>query len=149
MRAVMQRVSRASVTVDSEEVGAIDDGYLILLGIHRDDTEEDLSYVVGKIVGLRVFTDQEGKMNRSIVDVGGSILLVSQFTLYGDIRKGRRPGFDNAARPEKAVPLYEAMIDRLRESVPVETGVFGAKMAVSLTNDGPVTFILDSNDRNR
>lgn len=147
MKAVVQRVSQASVVVDNAEVGAIGGGLLILLGIHRDDSEEDLTYLAGKIVGLRVFTDENGKMNRSIVDVGGSILLVSQFTLYGDTRKGRRPGFDHAARPDKAIPLYERMVNQLKESVPVETGVFGAKMTVSLTNDGPVTLVIDSNDR--
>ena len=149
MKAVVQRVSQASVTVDNDETGAIEGGFLILLGIHRDDTEGDMAYLAGKILGLRIFSDQNGKMNRSIVDVGGSILLVSQFTLYGDTRKGRRPGFDRAARPEKAAPLYEQMIARLEESVPVATGVFGAKMTVTLTNDGPVTLIIDSNDRPR
>ncbi len=144
MRAVVQRVKSASVTIEGEIRGKTGVGYMVLLGVEENDTEKDLDYIVEKLIGLRIFEDDEGKMNRSIVDAGGSILLISQFTLYGDARKGRRPSFIRAARPEKAVPLYEAAIERLRASVPVETGEFGAEMLVELANDGPVTILLDS-----
>ncbi|MFP4212385.1 MAG: D-aminoacyl-tRNA deacylase [Alkalispirochaeta sp.] len=147
MRGVVQLVSSASVTVDGRTVGSVDRGYLVLLGIHRDDTEDDLEYIARKILGLRIFPDDQGRMNRSITDIDGSILLVSQFTLQGDTTKGRRPGFDRAAPPDLAIPLYEKMITRMRREVPVATGEFGAKMRVSLVNEGPVTFILDSFDR--
>lgn len=145
MRVVIQRVSSASVSVDGGTVGEIGRGYCILLGIHREDTHEDLEWMISKITQLRVFEDDEGKMNLSLIDTGGAALVVSQFTLYADCRKGRRPGFVDAARPEQAIPLYEAFCQRLRiEGVSVATGIFGAKMAVSLVNDGPVTIIIDS-----
>ena len=144
MRAVVQRVRSAAVEICGAAVGKIGIGYLVLLGIEENDTEKDLDYICEKLLGLRVFEDEAGKMNRSILDAGGSILLVSQFTLYGDARKGRRPSFIRAARPEKAVPLYETLIARLREALHVETGEFGADMQVSLINDGPVTILLDS-----
>lgn len=144
MRAVVQRVLNASVAIGGTVKGEIGKGYLVLLGIEENDTEKDLDYIAEKLLGLRVFEDEAGKMNRSVLDAGGSILLVSQFTLYGDARKGRRPSFIRAARPEKAIPLYEAMIARLRAALPVETGEFGADMQVSLINDGPVTILLDS-----
>jgi D-tyrosyl-tRNA(Tyr) deacylase len=145
MRAVIQRVSSASVSVGGAMAGEISRGYCILLGIHREDTDEDLEWMVSKVTQLRVFEDSEGKMNLSLIESGGAALVVSQFTLYADCRKGRRPGFTDAARPELAIPLYEAFCQRLRiEGVPVATGVFGAKMAVSLVNDGPVTVIIDS-----
>ena len=144
MRAVVQRVLNASVAIGGTVKGKIGKGYLVLLGIEENDTEKDLEYIAEKLLGLRVFEDEAGKMNRSVLDAGGSILLVSQFTLYGDARKGRRPSFIRAARPEKAIPLYEAMIARLRAALPVETGEFGADMQVSLVNDGPVTILLDS-----
>ncbi len=144
MRAVVQRVLNASVAIGGTVKGEIGKGYLVLLGIEENDTEKDLDYIAEKLLGLRVFEDEAGKMNRSVLDAGGSILLVSQFTLYGDARKGRRPSFTRAARPEKAIPLYEAMIARLRAALPVETGEFGADMQVSLVNDGPVTILLDS-----
>ncbi len=144
MRAVVQRVSGASVAVGGAVTGKIGAGYLVLLGIEENDTEKELAYICEKLLGLRIFEDEEGKMNRSILDVGGAILLVSQFTLYGDARKGRRPSFIRAARPEKAVPLYDAAVARLRQALPVETGEFGAEMQVSLVNDGPVTILLDS-----
>lgn len=144
MRAVVQRVLNASVAIGGTVKGEIGKGYLVLLGIEENDTEKDLDYIAEKLLGLRVFEDEAGKMNRSALDAGGSILLVSQFTLYGDARKGRRPSFIRAARPEKAIPLYEAMIARLRAALPVETGEFGADMQVSLVNDGPVTILLDS-----
>ena len=144
MRAVVQRVLSASVAIGGTVKGEIGEGYLVLLGIEENDTEKDLDYIAEKLLGLRVFEDEAGKMNRSVLDAGGSILLVSQFTLYGDARKGRRPSFIRAAKPEKAIPLYEAMIARLRAALPVETGEFGADMQVSLVNDGPVTILLDS-----
>lgn len=144
MRAVVQRVLNASVAIGGTVKGEIGKGYLVLLGIEENDTEKDLDYIAEKLLGLRVFEDEAGKMNRSVLDAGGSILLVSQFTLYGDARKGRRPSFIRAARPGKAIPLYEAMIARLRAALPVETGEFGADMQVSLVNDGPVTILLDS-----
>ena len=144
MRAVVQRVLNASVAIGGTVKGEIGKGYLVLLGIEENDTEKDLDYIAEKRLGLRGFEDEAGKMNRSVLDAGGSILLVSQFTLYGDARKGRRPSFIRAARPEKAIPLYEAMIARLRAALPVETGEFGADMQVSLVNDGPVTILLDS-----
>lgn len=144
MRAVVQLVKAASVAVDGAVKGRIGLGYLVLLGIEENDGQKDLDYISEKLLRLRVFEDADGKMNRSILEAGGSVLLVSQFTLYGDARKGRRPSFTRAARPEKALPLYEAMIARLRETLPVETGEFGAHMQVSLVNDGPVTILLDS-----
>lgn len=144
MRAVVQRVKSASVTVEQQCIGQIGGGFLVFLGIEECDEQEDLSYICDKIIGLRIFEDDEGKMNRSIVDVGGSVLLVSQFTLYGDARKGRRPSFIKAARPEKAIPLYEKAIALLGEHVPVQTGKFQADMDVALVNDGPVTLLLDS-----
>ncbi len=145
MRVVIQRVSSASVVVGGEVTGQIAKGFCILLGIHREDTYEDLEWMISKVTQLRVFEDEEGKMNLSLLEIGGAALVVSQFTLYADCRKGRRPGFVDAARPEQAIPLYEAFCQRLRiEGITVATGVFGAKMAVSLVNDGPVTVIIDS-----
>jgi D-tyrosyl-tRNA(Tyr) deacylase len=145
MRAVIQRVSRASVTIDGEVVGRIDHGLLVLLGITHSDTTADARWLAEKIVGLRIFNDAEGKMNLGLTDVGGSVLIVSQFTLYGDAQKGRRPSFVAAARPEQAIPLYEAFINGIKAlGVPVETGRFGAMMDVELINEGPVTIILES-----
>ncbi|HUG20048.1 MAG TPA: D-aminoacyl-tRNA deacylase [Planctomycetaceae bacterium] len=145
MRAVVQRVSRASVEVGGETVGEIRHGFLVLLGIGEDDTLDDVDYMAHKILGLRVFEDEAGKMNLSIDEVGGSMLVVSQFTLFGDCRKGRRPSFITAARPEKANPLYESFVAEIKgQGIPVATGTFQAHMNVTLTNDGPVTFLLDS-----
>lgn len=145
MRAVIQRVSRATVTVDQEQVGAIGQGLVVLLGIHREDQKADLDWLVDKIVHLRVFEDAEGKMNRSLLDTGGAMLIVSQFTLYGDCRKGRRPGYSTAARPEQAEALYENFVRAVQEQgVVTATGRFQAAMAVDLVNDGPVTLLLDS-----
>jgi D-tyrosyl-tRNA(Tyr) deacylase len=145
MRAVIQRVSRASVTVDGEVVGSIGRGLLVLLGVGRGDDEAAGRWIADKLLKLRVFEDAEGRMNRTVSDVGGELLVVSQFTLYGDITKGNRPGFDAAAPPEIAGPLYEKTVGYLREvsPVPVATGRFRATMEVSLVNDGPVTFLLD------
>jgi D-aminoacyl-tRNA deacylase len=145
MRAVIQRVSESSVTVGGKVIGEIGLGFMVLLGVVDDDTEPDAAYIVQKIIGLRVFNDEDEKFNLSLMDVGGSVLLISQFTLLGDCRKGRRPSFVKAARPELAVPLYESVIDGLRaEGVTVETGEFGAHMDVHLVNDGPVTLMVDS-----
>ena len=144
MKAVVQRTTRASVSIDGNTVGRIDRGLLVLLGIEPDDGEADIEYMVKKCSGLRIFEDENGKMNLSVQDVGGSILLVSQFTLLGDARKGNRPSFTGAAVPEKAIPIYERVIFELAKRLPVQTGVFGADMQVELVNDGPVTILLDS-----
>ncbi len=145
MKAVIQRVTRASVEVEGRIVGRIGAGLLVLLGVAKGDDERDLSYLLEKLQTLRIFGDDQGKMNRSLVDVGGALLLVSQFTLLGDTSKGRRPGFDLAASPEAARALYEQAVERLRSAgLTVETGAFGAHMQVELLNDGPVTFIVDS-----
>ena len=145
MRAVLQRVTRARVLIDGEEVGAIGHGLLVLLGVTHADTPEHARWLAEKTVGLRVFNDAAGKMNLGVTDVGGSVLVVSQFTLYGDAQKGRRPSFIAAARPEQAIPLYEAFVNGIKAlGVPVATGRFGAMMEVELVNDGPVTLILDS-----
>ncbi len=144
MRIVLQRVVRAAVRVGCEEVGAIGGGLLLLVGVAPADERLDLASLARKVVELRVFEDETGKMNRSIRDVGGEILAVSQFTLYGDVRHGRRPSFTEAARPETAGPLFDALVASLRaEGVCVQTGRFGAKMAVDLVNDGPVTLVLE------
>lgn len=146
MRAVVQRVSRASVAVDDHVTGAIEAGLLVLLGAGAGDTEADLAYLVDKIVHLRIFADEAGKMNRSVLDLGGGVLVVSQFTLYGDARRGRRPAFTDALEPVAARALYEQSLEGLRQAgVPhVAAGVFGADMKVELLNDGPVTILLDS-----
>ena len=145
MRAVVQRVSSASVTVDGEIAGAIKRGLLVLLGVHIDDTQDDVNYTAGKIVGLRIFEDADGKMNLSLGEAGGAMLVVSQFTLYGDCRKGRRPSFIEAARPEQANALYESFCAEVRgQGIRVETGRFQEHMDVALVNDGPVTLLVDS-----
>lgn len=145
MKVVLQRSGNASVTVDGEVTGSIRKGYVLLVGITHDDTEQDAEYIAKKVAGLRLWEDEEGKMNRSIDEVDGEILSVSQFTLYGDVRKGRRPSFIEAARPEKAEPIWKHFNKALREQgLKVETGVFGAMMDVSLVNDGPVTIIIES-----
>ena len=144
MRAVVQRVTEASVRIDGETVGAIQNGLCVLLGVSADDTEADADYITEKLLGLRIFDDENGVPNKSVSDISGAILLISQFTLLGDARKGRRPSYINAARPETAIPLYERCIERIRASVPVQTGRFGADMKVSIQNDGPFTILLDS-----
>jgi D-tyrosyl-tRNA(Tyr) deacylase len=144
MRAVIQRVTRAKVTVEGEAVGQIGNGLLVLLGVSQDDSEKDALYLVEKIAGLRIFDDDGGKMNLSIRDSGGEILAVSQFTLYGDTRHGRRPSYIKAAAPERANELYELFVSEARKFVKVETGQFQAMMEVELVNDGPVTILLDS-----
>ena len=145
MRAVVQRVTRASVKVDGEAVGEIGHGLLILLGIARDDTEKDVTYLVEKIAALRIFDDEEGRMNRAVKDIDGGLLIVSQFTLYGDVRRGLRPSWIEAAQPEMAEPLYNYFVDQTKKTVrQVATGSFRAMMHVELVNDGPVTILLDS-----
>ena len=145
MRAVVQRVSRARVSVNGEAVGGIGQGLLVLLGIAKNDAQGDADYLAQKVIGLRIFDDERGKMNLSVADVGGCILAVSQFTLYGDVRKGKRPSFDEAAPPQVANDLYEYFVKKVRESGTVcETGRFQTMMQVELVNDGPVTILLDS-----
>ena len=144
MRALVQRVRKGSVTIDGKVNGAIEQGLVILLGVTHTDTEKDADFVADKCVDLRIFEDENGKMNKSLEDIGGSILLVSQFTLYAATRKGRRPSFDAAARPEHAEPLYEYFIRKLRSrGITVETGIFGADMQVEIHNDGPVTMLVE------
>jgi D-aminoacyl-tRNA deacylase len=145
MRAVIQRVTRAHVTVDDRIVGKIGKGLLVLLGVAREDTRSDADYLASKIVALRIFDDEAGKMNLSVKDMGGGLLVVSQFTLYGDVRRGLRPSWSDAAPPEIAAPLYEYFVEAARKLIqPVETGSFRATMQVELVNDGPVTLILES-----
>lgn len=145
MRAVIQRVSEASVEISGEIVGETGAGLLVLLAVASDDTRGDADYLADKIINLRIFVDDEGKMNRSVLETGGEVLVVSQFTLYGDVRRGRRPSYSDAAEPEVANALYEYFVERVRSlGVKVETGVFQAMMKVSLVNDGPVTILVDS-----
>jgi D-tyrosyl-tRNA(Tyr) deacylase len=145
MRAVLQRVRHARVVVDGEVVGQIERGLLVLLGVQQTDTSDQAQWLADKVVGLRVFNDADGKMNRDVAEVGGAVLVVSQFTLYGDCRKGRRPSFIEAAPPEIAIPLYEAFVNAVRaQGITTATGRFGAMMEVELVNDGPVTLIVDS-----
>lgn len=146
MRLVVQRVNEANVKVDSKIVGQIKKGFLVLLGIKSTDTKKDVDYLVRKLVNLRIFSDENDKMNLALKDVGGELLIISQFTLYGDCKKsGNRPSFSDSAKPELAIPLYEYFIEECKKQVPiVQTGIFGSDMKVSLLNDGPVTIILDS-----
>ncbi len=145
MRAVVQRVARASVRAEGKEVGRIGLGCVVLLGVHASDTPDDALWMAAKVAHLRIFDDEQGKLNRALQDVGGAVLTVSQFTLYGDTRKGRRPSFIEAAPPEQAAALYERFNQALRDlHVPVETGRFQAKMVVEIHNDGPVTLLLDT-----
>jgi len=146
MRAVLQRVKEAKIEVDGNVVGSISEGLLVYLGVGKDDSEKDVDFIADRLVNLRIFADENDRMNLSVLDVGGRILLVSQFTLYGDCRKGRRPGFDLASEPETAQRLYEKTIEAIRQKgISVETGVFAAHMDVTSINNGPVTFLLDSN----
>lgn len=149
MRVVIQRVSGAEVKIESEIVGAIDRGLLLLVGFEEKDTTEDIQYISTKITNLRIFSDDDGKMNLSVNEIGGEILAVSQFTLFAQTKKGNRPSFINAAKPEKAIPLYEMFVQQLQQqiSTKIQTGKFGADMQVSLTNDGPVTIVLDSKNK--
>ena len=149
MKAVIQRVSQASCKVNNEITGSIEIGFLVLLGIEEADTDEDLQWLAQKITNLRVFGDENGLMNKSLADVGGNILLISQFTLFAQTKKGNRPSFIRAARPEKAIPLYEKMISSLEvlTGKKIATGIFGTDMKISLVNDGPVTIIMDTKDK--
>jgi D-tyrosyl-tRNA(Tyr) deacylase len=149
MRAVIQRVSQASVTIAGQARGAINQGLLVLLAVEEADTAEDIEWLSGKIVRLRIFNDENGVMNRSVQEIGGGILLISQFTLFASTKKGNRPSYSRSARPEIAIPLYEQFIARLTQDFghPIQTGEFGAHMDVSLTNDGPVTIVIDSKAR--
>lgn len=148
MKAVIQRVKEASVSIAGTTVGDIQQGFMILLGIHAEDTAKDVDYLVRKISLLRVFSDEEGKMNQSILDKKGSILSISQFTLYAETKKGNRPSFIQAARPETAIPLYEAFNEQLEQvGIPVACGKFGADMQVALVNDGPVTIVIDTREK--
>ena len=150
MRLVLQRVTRASVDVEDRTVGSIRTGLVAFLGISKSDTTGEADYLLDKLLGLRIFPDDEGKMNRNVQEAGGALLIVSQFTLYADCRKGRRPGFDQAAPPEQAKTLYNYFVESARRGpVPVETGVFQATMDVHMVNHGPVTIVIDSADRNR
>jgi D-tyrosyl-tRNA(Tyr) deacylase len=150
MRAVVQRVSRAQVTVNGEIAGKIGRGLVVLLGVGEGDSEADADYLAGKIVGLRIFEDENGKMNLDTATVGGGVLVVSQFTLYGDVRRGKRPSFDAAARPEIARQLYEYFVERIRDAgLPCQTGRFQEMMQVELVNDGPVTILLDSEAKSK
>jgi len=145
MRAVVQRVSRASVKVNGEFTGQIGEGLLVLLGVAQQDSESDAAYLAEKVAGLRIFEDDAGKMNRSVIDISGAVLAVSQFTLFGDVRKGKRPSFDEAARPERARELYQHFVERIRSlGLRCETGRFQEMMEVELVNQGPVTILLDS-----
>jgi len=145
VRAVVQRVTRASVTIDGEVAGAIETGLVVFVGVAEDDGTADIDYTASKVLELRIFPDEQGRMNRSVTDVGGAVLAVSQFTLMGDVRRGRRPGFDAAAAPAAARPIYDAFVTRLQTSgLTIATGVFQADMEVALVNDGPVTILIDS-----
>ncbi|WP_312811428.1 D-aminoacyl-tRNA deacylase [Sedimentibacter sp.] len=145
MRAVVQRVKRANVTVDNKVIGEINHGILLLLGVECNDDAKDLEYMCDKVPNLRIFEDENGKMNKSLLDVGGSLLIISQFTLLGDARKGRRPSFTEAAQPDKAIPMYTKFISSMKEkNIFTQEGEFGADMQVELVNDGPVTILLDS-----
>lgn len=149
MRVVLQRVQEASVRIDGQVQAAINKGLLLLLGVEAADTSEDIDWLCNKIVGLRIFSDNDGKMNYSVKDIEGDIIVVSQFTLHANIKKGTRPSFIKAAKPDKAIPMYEQFVKQLQKVLgkPVGTGQFGADMQVSLTNDGPVTIIIDSKQR--
>jgi D-tyrosyl-tRNA(Tyr) deacylase len=150
MRVVIQRVSEAAVKIDGTIVGEISKGLVVLLGIAQEDTEQDALYLLQKLINLRIFSDADGKMNLSVQDCGGELLVVSQFTLYADTKKGNRPSYIRAARPEQAIPLYEFFLQELQKQFigPIQTGQFGADMKVSLINDGPVTIIMDSRGEN-
>ena len=145
MRAVVQRVNSASVAVTGRTISSIGRGLLVLVGVGQDDTEADSRYIAEKIAGLRVFPDKDEKMNLAVTDVRGEVMVISQFTLFGDARRGKRPSFTGAARPEKAIPLYESVVEELRaREIPTATGLFGSMMDVSIVNSGPVTILLDS-----
>lgn len=149
MRAVIQRVTQASCSVNDTITGSVENGLLVLLGIEETDGQEDLEWLAAKIFNIRIFSDEQGLMNKSLADTDGNILLISQFTLFASTKKGNRPGFTRAARPDKAIPLYEAMIRQLTTLAdkPIQTGIFGADMKISLINDGPVTLLIDTKNK--
>ncbi len=149
MRAIIQRVTEASCTVEGQVTGAIEQGFLVLLGVEDADDQEDLEWLAQKIAGMRIFSDENGLMNKSLADVNGNILLISQFTLFAATKKGNRPGFTRAARPDKAIPMYESMIKKLSSLIDkeIQTGVFGADMKIRLLNDGPVTITIDTKNK--
>lgn len=150
MRIVVQRVKYASVTIDGKVNGEINNGFLVLLGIKSTDSKQDVDYLVKKVINLRIFTDENDKMNLSLKDINGKLLIISQFTLYGDCKDGNRPSFIEAAKPDVAIPLYEYFVSECKKQIPiVETGVFGADMKVELLNDGPVTIIIDSENKKK
>ena len=147
MRAVVQRVNNATLTVEDDITGQIDAGLLVYLGIGLEDGEDDIDWLIRKVVGMRIFSDEDGKMNLSVQDIGGSILVVSQFTLFASTKKGNRPSYLNSAKPEQAIPLYNTFVDRLKEVIHTETGIFGADMQITYTNDGPVTILIDTKEK--
>jgi len=147
MRLVIQRVSEASVRINNQNKGEIKKGLLILIGIEHEDTKDDADWLVKKVINLRIFSDDEGKMNHSVIDIDGKALIISQFTLHASTKKGNRPSYIKAARPEHAIPLYQYFVDSVAQHLPVETGEFGADMKVSLINDGPVTITIDSKNK--
>jgi D-aminoacyl-tRNA deacylase len=147
MRVVIQRVSRASVTIEQKIISSINNGMLILVGIEDADTDEDAEWLSNKVLQLRVFNDEQGVMNKNIVETGGEIIVVSQFTLHASTKKGNRPSYIKAARPEKAIPFYEKFVELLKAVVPVQTGIFGAYMELELVNNGPVTILMDSKNK--
>jgi len=149
MRAILQRVTQASVTINNEAVANIDDGLLVLLGIENEDTQEDIDWLTNKIAKMRIFSDDNGLMNKSVQDINGEILVVSQFTLFASTKKGNRPGFTRSAKPEISIPLYESFVKNIQSLIqkPIKTGVFGANMQVSLVNDGPVTIMVDTKNK--
>lgn len=147
MRAVIQRVTNATLSVDNNEISTIDKGILVYLGIGVEDTVEDRDWLINKIVNLRIFNDQEGKLNLSVKDMKGEILLVSQFTLYASTKKGNRPSFLRSAKPERAIPLYEDFLQHLKAEVSTQAGIFGADMQVTYTNDGPITITIDTKEK--
>lgn len=147
MRLVIQRVSEASVRINNQNNGEIKKGLLILIGIEHEDTKDDADWLVKKVINLRIFSDDEGKMNHSVIDIDGKALIISQFTLHASTKKGNRPSYIKAARPEHAIPLYQYFVDSVAQHLPVETGEFGADMKVSLINDGPITITIDSKNK--
>lgn len=147
MRAIIQRVTHATLTVNDKTVGKIEQGLLLYLGIGLEDRDEDTDWIIRKVTNMRIFSDEEGKMNHSVLDVGGSILVVSQFTLFASTKKGNRPSYLNSAKPDIAIPIYETFVKRLSQVINTQTGIFGADMQINYTNDGPVTIILDTKDK--
>ncbi len=147
MRAVVQRVNNATLTVEGDIKGQIDGGLLVYIGVGLEDGDADIDWLIRKIIGMRIFSDDAGKMNLSVQDIGGSILVVSQFTLYASTKKGNRPSYLNSAKPDQAIPLYNTFVERLKQVIHTETGIFGADMQITYTNDGPVTILIDTKEK--